>query len=47
MAMWKLRKNIWIKYEMNLNIRELSHLEIDEDIYSQYKLGTLPSFLAD
>ena len=33
--------------EMNLNTRELSHLEIDEDIYSQYKLGTLPSFLAD
>ena len=32
---------------MNLNTRELSHLEIDEDIYSQYKLGTLPSFLAD
>ena len=33
--------------EMNLNTRELSHLETDEDIYSQYQLETLPSFLAD
>ena len=33
--------------EMNLNTRELTHLDIDEDICSQYKVGTLPSFLAD
>ena len=32
---------------MNLNIRELSHLEIDENIRSQYKIGTCPSFLED
>ena len=33
--------------EMNLNVKELSHLEMVDVDTSQYKLGTFPSFLDD
>ena len=33
--------------EMNLNVKELSHLEMVDIDTSQYKLGTFPSFLDD
>ena len=33
--------------EMNLNTRELSHLELIDNDTTQYKIGTFPSFLED